>query len=250
MAWTESRALRICLGLLLCMIAGCATAPGRTRSHDPWQGFNRGVYKFNDTLDRAALKPVAKGYQRVLPGWMRSGIRNFLNNLDSTTTIVNQLLQGKPLLAAKDTGRLLLNLTVGLGGFIDVASRAGIEYHEEDFGQTLAVWGIPSGPFLELPFLGPSSLRDAPSRAVDYFTHPAYYADLKWQEQAGLFALQAIDTRAGLLSADQTLQNAFDPYGFTRDAWVQRREYQIFDGNPPEEPLIDESGVDEESEKK
>ncbi len=235
------------LGLVVAasLLCGCATAPRPMNKEDHWQGFNRGVYKFNDTLDRAALKPVAKGYKKVLPNWVRTGIGNFFDNLDTPTTIVNQLLQGKAKLAAKDTGRFLMNTIVGLGGFIDVATKAGLDRHDEDFGQTLAVWGVPSGPFLELPLLGPSDLRDAPSRLVDYFTHPLYYADMKWQEQTAIKAVEVVQQRSELLSLDATLQNAFDPYDFMRNAWVQRREYLIFDGDPPQEALIDESGGDD-----
>lgn len=223
--------------LLLLSLTGCAAMPGRTTADDPLQGFNRGVYRFNDAVDRAALKPVAKGYKKITPDWMRAGIGNFFNNLEQPWVIVNELLQGKPKLMAQDTCRLVLNTTVGIGGLFDVAGRLGLPLNDEDFGQTLAVWGVPSGPYLVLPFIGPSNLRDGPGRVVDYFARPQRYADIPWETQTGLTALEVIDARAKLLSVDGTLNNAFDKYGVIRDAWVQQREYRIYDGNPPEEKL-------------
>lgn len=231
--------------LLLAFTAGCASAPGRTRGDDPWQGFNRGVYKFNDALDRAALKPAAKGYKKITPGWMRAGIGNFFANLQYPTTIVNDFLQGKVGAGFKDTGRFLLNSTVGLGGLLDVATPAGLQGNDEDFGQTLAVWGVGSGPFLNLPFFGPTTLRDAPSRVVDYFTQPMTYIDLEPEVEWGLRGLELVHSRAELLSLDATLQKTFDQYAFVRDAWVQKREFEIYDGNPPPETFEDESFEDE-----
>jgi phospholipid-binding lipoprotein MlaA len=151
--------------------------------------------------------------------------------------MVNQLLQGKPALFAQDTGRFITNTTIGLAGFFDVADHMGMPAHEEDFGQTLAVWGTPSGPYLMLPFYGPSTLRDAPGRVVGWFMSIPRYADIDPAVDWGLKGWEAIDTRANLLSTDSTLESAFDRYGVMRDAWVQRREYLIFDGAPPEEML-------------
>jgi phospholipid-binding lipoprotein MlaA len=225
--------------------AGCATTPGRTTPDDRWEGFNRGVYKFNDAVDRAALKPVAKGYVKITPRWMRRGISNFFGNLAYPTTIVNQFLQGKVVLGLKDTGRLIVNSTIGLAGFIDVATRLGLEANDEDFGQTLAVWGVGSGPYLTLPFFGPSTLRDAPSRIVDYFTDPLTEADLRWEEEWVLRVFSVVNARAELLPLDGTLQRTFDPYAFIRDSWVQRREFEIFDGNPPP-PALEDEFMDEE----
>ncbi len=227
------------LGLIgaLLIATGCAT--GRTQPSDPLQGFNRGVYKFNDTLDRAALKPVAKGYRAITPRWFRAGVGHFFSNLIYPTTIVNQILQGKPVLGLRDTGRFLLNTTLGVGGLLDVATPLGLEANDEDFGQTLAVWGVNSGPFLTLPLFGPSSLRDAPSRIVDYFLDPLTYVDLSTGAELGIRALDIVNTRTELLSVDSTLQSTFDPYGFIRDAWAQRREFEIFDGDPPPETLED-----------
>lgn len=219
--------------------AGCASAPGRTGNDDRWEGFNRGVYKFNDTVDRATLKPLAKGYKKITPRWIRTGVGNFFANLAYPVTIANQLLQGKPRLGVRDTGRFLVNSTFGIGGLIDVATPMGLEANDEDFGQTLAVWGVGSGPYLTLPFFGPSTLRDAPSRAVDYFFGPLTYAEIPWEAEWGLRGLDLVHSRAELLSLDPTLQSAFDPYAFMRDAFLQQREYVIFDGNPPPETLED-----------
>jgi phospholipid-binding lipoprotein MlaA len=226
------------VAVLVC--AGCAATPGRTRSDDPLQGVNRGIYKFNDVLDRAALKPVAKGYRKITPHWFRTGVGNFFSNLTYPSTIVNQFLQGKGRLGFHDTGRFLLNSTVGIAGLLDVATPLGLTANDEDFGQTLAVWGVGSGPFVNLPFFGPSSLRDAPSRVFDYFLGPLVYADLPWETEWGLRVLDIVHTRSELLQLDPTLQRTYDPYAFIRDAWVQQREFAIYDGNPPQETLEEE----------
>lgn len=238
--------LRICAVLaILLMSAGCASTPGRTHADDPWEGLNRGVYKFNDTLDRAALKPVAKGYKKITPHWFRTGVGNFFTNLSYPTTIVNQFLQGKAKLGLQDTGRFLLNSTVGLAGVLDVATPLGLATNDEDFGQTLAMWGVGSGPYVTLPFFGPSSLRDAPSRVFDYFLGPLIYMDVPWETEWGLRSFDVVHSRSELLSLDPTLQRTFDPYAFIRDAWAQQREFAIYDGNPPPETL-DEEFMEEE----
>jgi phospholipid-binding lipoprotein MlaA len=240
------RAFVIIAALLL--TAGCATAPGRTTGNDPWEGVNRGVYKFNDTLDRAALKPVAKGYRAVAPRWLRSGVGNFFANLTYPATIVNQFLQGKGKAGMSDTGRFLVNTTIGVGGLLDVATPLGLQSHDEDFGQTLAVWGVKSGPFVNMPFFGPSSVRDAPSRVFDYFLGPLVYIGVPWETQWGMRAIDIVHSRAELLPLDATLQKTYDPYAFIRDAWAQQREFAIFDGNPPPEQLEDFGDDPEESE--
>jgi phospholipid-binding lipoprotein MlaA len=243
-----SKLLRAAPLLLALAVAGCASAPGRTTNKDSFEGFNRGVYKFNDTIDRAALKPVAKGYRKVTPQFVRAGVGNVLSNLDYPGTFINQFLQGKILLGLKDTGRFLLNSTLGLGGIFDVATPLGLEKNDEDFGQTLAVWGVPSGPYLTLPLFGPSSVRDAPSRVFDWFTTPLQYADLPWEAVWAQRLISPIHTRSELLPLDPTIQRAYDPYVFIRDAWVQQREFNIFDGNPPPETLEDLGEEPEEGE--
>jgi phospholipid-binding lipoprotein MlaA len=238
--------LRAAALLCVALIAnGCASAPGRTTPDDPLQGLNRGVFKFNDTLDRAAVKPIAKGYKKVVPGFVRAGIGNFLSNIEYPVTIVNEFLQGKPANGFRGLGRFVLNSTLGVAGILDVGTPVGLEATDEDFGQTLAVWGVKSGPFVMLPFFGPSSLRDAPSRIVDYFLTPLSYTDdvhdpeIPWEAEWGERVLDAVHSRAELLTVDQTLQRTFDQYAFVRDAWVQQREFVIFDGNPPPETLED-----------
>jgi phospholipid-binding lipoprotein MlaA len=226
-------------GLLL---AGCASTGHRVKS-DPIEPFNRGVYKFNDAFDRAALKPAAKAYVKVTPEWFRTGVGNFFTNLFYPTTIANQLLQGKVVAAGQDTLRLLINSTLGWGGVLDVASGANLPLHDEDSGQTLGRWGVPPGPYLMLPFLGPATLRDAPARIADDFTMPLHWyspGSTRWIS----FAMNALDTRARLLPLDKTLEQTFDPYAFIREAYLQRRQYQVYDGNPPEEPIEEDPADD------
>ncbi len=236
------------LVLLSLLAAGCASSPGRTTNDDPYEGFNRGVYKFNDTLDRAALKPIAKGYRKVTPGFVRAGVGNVLSNLEYPGTFVNQFLQGKWLLGFRDTGRFLLNSTLGIAGIFDVATPLGLEKNDEDFGQTLAFWGVSSGPFINLPLLGPSSMRDAPARALDFLTNPLQYTEVPWEADWGMRVINIVHSRSELLPLDETLQRTYDPYAFIRDAWAQQREFNVFDGNPPPETLEDvmeEEGVEE-----
>ncbi len=221
---------------LALLLAGCATTSASRSPHDPLEPVNRGIYRFNDALDRTVARPVAKAYHDHVPNPVRSGISNAIDNLAYPTTIVNDLLQAKWRAALNDVGRFLLNSTLGLGGLFDPASKEGLDKNDEDFGQTLGKWGVPAGPYLVLPFFGPSSLRDGP------MIYPERYTDLRgylgdWETKWTLIAVGALDTRSELLSVDQVLRNAYDPYLFTRDAYVQRREYQVRDGNVPEETL-------------
>lgn len=232
--------LKVVLICAAMALAGCAATPGRTTNNDQFEKFNRGMYKFNDALDRAALKPAAKGYKKITPQWIRTGISNFFSNLEYPGVAINQFLQGKGKLGFRDTGRFLVNTTLGLGGLFDVATHMGLEKNDEDFGQTLAKWGVGSGPYLTLPFFGPSSLRDAPSRVVDFFFSPSTYWEVPWEAQWGQRTVDVIQMRAGLLALDPTIQRAYDPYAFIRDAWVQQRDFAVFDGNPPPESLEDE----------
>ncbi|MFI4891167.1 MAG: VacJ family lipoprotein [Steroidobacterales bacterium] len=230
--------------LLLCCVtwlSACVTLPPNApRSpKDPYERWNRGVYKFNDALDRAVAKPVATAYKRVVPATARTGVSNFLANLNMPTVMVNDLLQGQPIAALNDLTRLLLNTTMGLGGLLDPASKVGLPRNDEDFGQTLGKWGVHAGPFLELPLLGPSDMRDAPARIVDIYTYPPTYLKNSYQSY-GLYALNLVDLRARLLSLDETLKSTYDPYVFIRDAYLQRRAYLISDGKiKDEEPLVD-----------
>jgi phospholipid-binding lipoprotein MlaA len=242
------RRRHLALLLLIFAFAGCAVTPGRTTHDDPWQGMNRGIYKFNDGLDRAVVKPTAQGYKAITPQWFRASLGRVFANLSTPVTAVNQLLQAKPRLFFEDTCRFVTNTVFGIGGIFDVADKVGLPAHDEDFGQTLARWGVPSGPYLMLPFFGPSTVRDAPSRVADLFLGVLRYVDIPWQAEWGARGIDAVNTRAELLSADSTLESAYDRYGVLRDVWVQRREYQIFDGNPPEEKI--EEFEDTDTEKK
>ncbi len=220
-------------------LAGCATT-GPATPGDPLERMNRGTHRFNEAVDRAVLKPVATGYQKVVPRFIRTGISNFLGNLAFTTTIVNDILQLKLKDAAIDLGRFAFNSTLGIGGLLDPATQAGMPRNNEDFGQTLGRWGLPSGPYLVLPLLGPSTLRDAPSLAVDGQTDLRVQLDLESDERIALAVLSVVDGRAGLLALDPSLDAAYDRYAFIRDAWLQRREFQVRDGDVPDDAPLEE----------
>jgi phospholipid-binding lipoprotein MlaA len=219
---------------LAALLPGCATTGG-SEAHDPWEKMNRGTFAFNDAIDKAVLKPVAQGYVKVVPGFAREGVSNFFGNLDDIGTSLNNLLQGKAVEGVSDAGRFLVNTTLGVFGLWDVATPMGLEKHNEDFGQTLGWWGVQPGPYLMLPLFGPSTLRDAPARAVDpnYFYGP--YVDpesVSWW----LFGLNVVRSRADVLKAENVLDEAaLDRYAFLRDAWWQRRRNQVYDGRPPRE---------------
>lgn len=229
------------LFIMLVALGGCATTSGEPEGNrDPWEGFNRATYQFNDFLDRWALKPVARGYKKVTPQPVRRSVSNFFNNLNSPVVIVNNLLQAKFLTALSDTGRFITNSTIGLAGLLDPATRFGLEEHQEDFGQTLAVWGIADGPYLVLPLFGPSTIRGAVGTAAGTQISPLVQLDIPFSVRVGAFFLRIVDTRAQLLEADRVIQEAFDPYVFIREAYFQRRRYLIYDGNPPlEYPELD-----------
>jgi phospholipid-binding lipoprotein MlaA len=222
------------LGALLAalLLAGCATS-GERNPRDPWEGFNRKSYAFNDAVDRAVLKPVAEGYEKVVPAPAREGVNNFFSNLEDIGTSLNNILQGKPVEGINDFGRFIVNTTLGFFGLWDVATPMGLEKHYEDFGQTLGVWGMPSGPYLVIPFLGPSTARDAPAKAVDpswYYSNAVDSNGVYW----GLWTLDKVRERANLLKAEGVMaEAALDRYSFIRDSWLQRRRSQVYDGNPP-----------------
>ena len=213
------------------ILGGCAIGP--QQSSDPWEGLNRKTFAFNDAVDRAVLKPVATGYQNVVPELARTGVNNFFSNLEDIGTSLNNFLQGKPAEAINDLGRIVVNTTFGVLGLRDVATELGVEKHYEDFGQTLAVWGLQPGPYLVLPLLGPSTIRDAPAKAVD----PSWYYSTAVDSSAvywGFWTLDKVRTRANLLQAEGVLDEAaLDKYSFIRDAWLQRRRSQVYDGSPP-----------------
>ncbi|MEX1993267.1 MAG: VacJ family lipoprotein [Steroidobacteraceae bacterium] len=232
--------------LLSCLLTGCATTHGPATPGDPFERMNRATHRFNDAIDRAVLKPVASGYRKGMPRVIRTGISNVLSHLAFPTTIVNDLLQLKLKDAAADLGRFVLNSTLGLGGLLDPATDAGIPRNDEDFGQTLGRWGVPPGPYLVLPLLGPSTLRDAPSMAVDAQTDLRVQLELDDGTQVALGVLSVVSGRAELLALDDSLGETYDPYAFLRNAWLQRREYKVRDGEVPEEaPLEDFEDFDD-----
>jgi phospholipid-binding lipoprotein MlaA len=225
------------LTCLLLVLAGCASVPsGKPDPRDPWERFNRSVFNFNEALDKAIAKPIAKGYVKVTPRVVRSGISNAYSNLDTVPTIINDVLQGKIGQAGHDSARFLMNSTLGLGGLFDPASAAGLDSNDEDLGQTLGKWGVKAGPYLMLPVLGPSSARDAFSRAADTFLEPVWY--LEDDSTRYLIRLgDLLDQRASLLELDAQLERSYDRYAFIRNAWIQRREYQVKDGNVDDQSL-------------
>jgi phospholipid-binding lipoprotein MlaA len=213
------------------LLAGCATGP---HPRDPYEGLNRKVFAFNEGLDKAVLKPIAKGYEKVLPQLARTGVTNFFDNLGMVVTTFNDAIQLKGEKVPVDIARFAANLVFGLGGLIDVATGLGIENRNEDFGQSLGYWGVGSGPYIVLPILGPSTVRDGSGLAVDFVVSPFYYWEEQGQVRWGLLALNIVNARANLLPAEKLLdETGVERYTFLRDVYLQRREYLIHDGNPP-----------------
>jgi len=218
--------------LISLIVGGCASTQELSNDpSDPWEGLNRRVYSFNDALDRAFLVPAASGYRAVAPDFVEDGVRNFFSNIGDVGVAFNNTLQFKFLDAASDIGRILVNSTIGLLGFIDVASRMGMRKHEEDFGQTLGYWGVGTGPYVMLPLLRPSNLRDGPGKLVDNYLWPPNRVDIKNSERNGLFALNLISTRAELMQLEEKAEElSRDRYVFIRDAYLDRREFLVNDG--------------------
>ena len=228
----------IIAGAAVLVLSGCATTASLSGDPaDPWESTNRAFYSFNDALDRAVLGPIANLYLR-LPGGLRASIHNFLDNAGYPGTVLNQFLQGKFEAGMQGSARFVFNSTLGVGGLFDVATGMGLEREEEDFGQTLAVWGMKDGNHIHYPLLGPSSVRDTPGIVVGALTDVlTYLATLP------LALLEIVDTRATFASAAKIRdESAFDPYVFTREAYRQRRTFLVYDGNPP----IGDFGEDEE----
>lgn len=231
---TRLHLLTLCAVLSLGLLGGCATA-GAGDPRDPLEPINRAVHTFNDGLDAVIFKPAAEVYQAVLPSPVRTGVGNVFSNLNDIIVMLNNLLQGKGIAALNDLSRVMFNTTIGLLGVFDVASELGIEKNNEDFGQTLGYWGFGDGPYLVLPVLGPSSLRDAVGRFGDYKTDPVTYIDPS-RDRNVVQVARAVVKRADLLAASKVLQTAaIDEYQFLRDAYLQRRLNLIHDGNPPRE---------------
>ena len=229
---------------LFLLLLALIIVPGAYASDDdPLEPMNRAIFEFNEIVDDNVLKPIAKGYKYVTPDPVEVGISNFFSNLGEIGTITNDLLQLKFAQAGRDTMRFFLNSTLGIFGIFDVATPLGLSKNKEDFGQTLGFWGVPDGPYLVLPFLGPSSFRDGPSMIVDYELSPV--EQLHHEERQVLQTLDIVDTRARLLRATKILDTAAkDKYIFIRESYLQKRESQVNDGNVKEEFEIDVHSVD------
>ena len=230
---------RVIVILLALLVTACAArnATEQEETPDPIERVNRGIYRFNVFADTWVLRPVARGYQWVFPPLMRTGFNNFFENLNTPVDALNGFLQGKFRQGFSDVGRFLMNTTFGLAGFLDPATHAGLNKHDEDFGQTLGVWGVPEGPYIMVPLFGPRTFRSGIGNVVDLFTSPLYSIDessIRW----GLFIAYQIHTRSTLLGVDRQVKEAFDPYAFIRDAYLQNREYLLYDGDPPEQEFL------------
>lgn len=223
------------------VVSGCATLDGPPNPDDPLERYNRAMFAFNETMDKAILKPVAKGYNWIMPSVLSTGVTNFFNNLDDIVVFANSLLQLKIKQAVATSARVVYNTTFGLLGFIDVASHMDLPKKNEDFGQTLAVWGVDSGPYFVLPFLGPSTVRDGLSVPVDWILFDPIFQDKELNVTLTALVIRYTDKRAGLIKAGDIIDaTAPDKYAFLRDAYLQRREYLIHDGAPPEGEFSDD----------
>lgn len=224
------------------LLSGCASNGAKNDNNDPYESVNRKMYNFNDVLDKNFFQPVARGYVKVTPDPVRSGVTNFFDNLGYLNVITNDLLQGKMKQTALDSSRFVVNSTVGIGGLFDPATGFGLAAHDEDLGQTFGVWGAGEGAYLVLPLLGPNSFRDAPNLASSMLLNPLTWINSVVTIPLGV--LNAVNTRANLLEATNIRdQAALDPYTFVREAYRQQREFKIYDGNPPAE-ANDEYNVD------
>ena len=230
---TLARRLCLLLGLgMLLLLQACATVKSAD-ARDPWEPMNRSVYQFNDAVDTIAIKPAAQLYVKVLPSMVRTGVSNFLGNLGDVWSMANSAMQLKGQATVETFMRININTFIGLAGFLDVASEMGIEKRREDFGQTLGYWGVASGPYLVLPLFGPSTLRDAVAFPVDMQGSVTQRLNDE-ATRYSLLAVRLVDTRSGLLKTVDVIKAAsLDPYSFVRDAYLQKRQNDIYDGNPP-----------------
>jgi phospholipid-binding lipoprotein MlaA len=223
---------RILLPLIILVLSGCASTKYRN-PQDPLEPLNRSIYKFNDTMDTIVLRPMAQGYKAVVPPTGRSMVHNFFSNLDDVIVTLNDLLQFKLKQAFSDTGRLVINTSVGAFGLVDAASAVGYPKHDEDFGQTLGYWGVDNGPYLVIPFLGPSTLRDSIGDLVD--SQASQITNIKHMRTRNqVILVKAVSRRAELLGEEGMLEGAaLDQYSFIRDAYLSHRRSLVYDGNPP-----------------
>lgn len=230
---------------LLILISAGGVVSANDEDVDPWQGFNRSVFEFNETLDQYVAKPVAQGYQAITPQFLDTGISNFFSNLEDVLIVVNDVFQLKPIQALSDTGRFLVNSTVGLLGFFDVASHIGLPKHNEDLGQTLGYWGVGAGPYVMLPVLGPSNVRDAFGTATDSLAGVGYtQIGQTTAQKGGLWLLRNIDVRADLIASEGLITG--ERYVFFRSFYLQRREYLINDGVASDDDFEDDDDLFED----
>ena len=233
---------KIYLLLVSLVLGGCASTQQERNPQDPLEPFNRSMYKFNDAVDKAILKPVAKGYNTVIPERGKIMVSNFFSNLDDIIVTINDLLQLKFAQAASDGTRVIFNSTFGVLGLINITDR--LEKHNEDFGQTLGYWGISSGPYVILPFFGPSTFRDSIGLSVDSYASPIRLIP-NIPTRNIMYLTRMISLRAGLLDQEKILDEAaIDRYAFIRDAYLQQRQSLVYDGNPPREKFDDEESSD------
>lgn len=243
-----NRIAKMLVAAVALSLGACATVPESQRvEHDPWEPFNRTLYSFNNGLDSVTTKPLAKGYRAITPSPIRKGFTNFFKNLTTPRSILNNFLQGKPGRGFSETGRFLLNSTVGIGGIFDVATAGGMEEYQEDFGQTLAVWGVPDGPYVMIPLFGPKTLRGTVALPFDIVAGPLYdYRNSSVRDK--LTVMRIVELRYRLLATDKIIEESKNPYLTLRESYLQNREYEIYDGEPPEEEdeFFDELFEDEE----
>lgn len=220
--------------VLLAVLAvgmGASALDAAPHPDDPLEGFNRKVYSFNDTLDQAFLTPVTNGYRAVAPEFVETGVSNFFSNISDIGNAVNNILQFKLVSAGSDIGRVLINSTFGILGLFDVASEVGLQKHDEDFGQTLGYWGIGTGPYLMLPLLGPSNLRDTPGKVLDIIFWSATISGASSSEERAIIALNVVNTRSEYMDLEERVEDlSRDRYVFIRDAYQDRREFLVQDG--------------------
>lgn len=238
------RTAAFALALVCLAVAGCASqAPLKRDPRDPLERVNRVTFAFNDKVDKAFTKPVARTYRRVTPHFVQTGVSNFMDNINYPVTIVNDLLQAKFKPAVLDTGRFLLNSTVGIGGLFDPASDAGLDKNDQDLGLTLGKWGIHQGAYIVLPIIGPSSVRDGFGRLGDAFVTPQNYITNNWVRY-GLDGLYYLDVRARLLDVEGALDSVYDRYAVLRSVYLQRRQYKVTEGAEPDDAPLDEPPLD------
>ena len=242
------RYLILFAAIVLGACAGNRPNEGSRSAADPWEALNRPIYASNEAIDTVIFRPIARGYEIIIPAFMRQGVTNFSRNLRTPLVAINNLLQGKGAAAMNDTGRFIVNSTFGVGGIFDFATVAGIDRNNEDFGQTFAVWGVPDGPYVVVPLLGPFTLRDAFAIPLNVLSDPLVYYDER-SVRDKLYALRAIDIRQRLFAADALLEDSKDKYVTIRESYLQRRQYLIYDGDPPVDDDFYDEFLDEDEER-